>query len=152
MTHPTTTERAERLNASGLSLTTCWCGIIHSVPKALLDTVIAQGPNGTIYCPLGHSGCWPAGKTEEQLANEKAERLQRRLTAEQDTSARLQANLTAAKGQLTKARNRAAKGVCPHPSCKRSFVNVARHVATCHPELAALPKGPVSEADSGPQT
>jgi len=40
---------------------------------------------------------------------------------------------SATKGQLTKARKRADRGVCQH--CHRSFVDVARHVATKHPSV-----------------
>ena len=40
---------------------------------------------------------------------------------------------SATKGQLTRARKRAANGVCP--CCHRSFENVARHVAKQHPDF-----------------
>jgi septal ring factor EnvC (AmiA/AmiB activator) len=86
------------------------------------------------YCPNGHSQSY-TGKTEAEKLRERLERVEIQRDHAREEAERQKRIAAAAKGQATKAKNRAAKGVCPHPDCKRSFVDVARHVATKHPEL-----------------
>jgi hypothetical protein len=121
------------------------CHIEHGIPDDLRDRALAKpGPNGlAIYCPAGHRW-WFTGKTEEQklrerlaqrdedLARERARRDQAEADAEHERN-----RVRGYQGALGKAKKRAARGVCPAPGCKRSFVDVAKHVATCHPDLAA---------------
>lgn len=38
------------------------------------------------------------------------------------------------RGVVTKTKNRIGKGVCP--CCNRTFVELARHIATKHPDYA----------------
>lgn len=91
--------------------------------------------HATFYCPNGHPRAYTGpSPTERALQDAKrdAASLERQL-ANRDEDVRVaRASLTATKGQLTKARKRAAAGVCP--CCKRTFANVARHVAGQHPE------------------
>jgi hypothetical protein len=125
-----------------LVVTTCWCGMRHAVPEELRDFQLRQHRNGSeitaIYCPLGH-GHVPSGKGEaarlaEQLEQERA-KVQRqkdfaaRMIAERDQA---EASARSYKGAATKARKRAAAAVCP--CCKRSFVQLRRHLATKHPD------------------
>jgi DNA repair exonuclease SbcCD ATPase subunit len=58
-----------------------------------------------------------------------AERVQR------EEAERLGHQLIAARGQMTKLRNRVGKGVCP--CCNRSFENLKRHMVSKHPDYAA---------------
>ena len=111
-----------------LSVETCWCGTTYAIPTTLRDYMMDCKRNGrqqpNVYCPLGHtwffSGEAEVDKVKRQLANIEEElRIER-------------ASHSSTKGELTKSRKRAARGVCP--CCKRSFVNVARHVAHMHPE------------------
>jgi len=117
-----------------LRVTRCWCGMAHAIPQALYNHMLEQRDNNQkqdgCYCPLGH--VWIiTGESELDRERAKAERLERTL-ANRDESLRIErASHTATKGQLTKARKRAARGVCQH--CHRSFVNMAKHVATKHP-------------------
>jgi hypothetical protein len=97
-----------------------------------------RADHGTFYCPNGHSQYYPQDNAEEKLRKEK-EHLEARLRSEREyTERERQRRLTAerqraaAKGQVTKIKNRVSKGVCP--CCNRSFVNVARHMAGQHPE------------------
>lgn len=98
------------------------------------------------HCPEGHplvfNGPSDAEKRAE-TAEKEAKRLARIAEAErarvqfwQDEHKAVKKELTATKGQLTKTRKRAATGVCPVDGCHRSFVDVARHVRTKHPEFA----------------
>jgi hypothetical protein len=107
----------------------CHCGIAFAIPDALHTQAYNNGK--TFYCPLGH----PIVYSETE-----AQRVTRKLVAEERRTASLLAQLdqvkashSATKGQLTKARNRAARGVCQ--CCKRSFVDVARHMETQHPDF-----------------
>ena len=118
-----------------LVVETCWCGTVHAVPKALRDKMKRDHDDGRpqqgIYCPLGH--VWEfSGKGRAQTESERAERLAASLSATRDQLRAEERSHAATRGQLTKARKRADRGVCLH--CNRSFVNVERHVATKHPD------------------
>lgn len=114
----------------------CWCGMRHAVPVELVDHQLQQFNAGEtpidIYCPLGHS--WvPSGRSDLDLLKTQLRRAEARETALNARLDQEKASHAATKGQLTKARKRVAKGVCP--CCNRSFVNVARHMASQHPDL-----------------
>lgn len=127
-----------------LSIITCSatrCGVTF----ALDDEYIAdrRKDHVTWYCPNGHPRHYPAKNAEEELRDELA-RKERQLASERarrdqaEADARHQAAVArGTKGALARARKRAAAGVCPAPGCKRSFADVAAHVATCHPDLVA---------------
>ena len=68
---------------------------------------------------------------------EQLERVEIQRDHARDETRRARLQTAAAKGQLTKMRNRVARGVCPQAGCKRSFTNLHDHVATCHPDLLA---------------
>jgi hypothetical protein len=111
-----------------LSVEVCWCGIHHAVPTELVEMQRRQFRDGLrqvdIYCPLGHAWVRAGEGEATRLKRELAER-QAQLVATRD-------QLAAAEREASRARKRAAKGICP--CCKRSFVNVARHVAGQHPD------------------
>jgi hypothetical protein len=115
-----------------LVVTSCWCGIALAIP-ANLHSYARNHANYNVYCPLGHTFVY-RDTYEEQLKQER-----RRHEATRDLLAHEERSHSATKGQLTKARKRAAAGVCP--CCQRTFQNVARHVKTKHPEFdpAATP-------------
>lgn len=113
---------------SELVVLECWCGMPHAVPKSLREYQLRMHHDGVkvvdIFCPLGHAHI-PAAEPEVR-------RLERQLANTEEELRIERASHTATKGQLTKSKRRAARGVCPE--CRRSFVNVARHVAHMHPE------------------
>jgi hypothetical protein len=118
-----------------LTILSCWCGIVHAVPTDLRhyqERRFNKGEEFPIYCPLGHTHI-PAGKSQAAIERERADQLARELANRNDDLRIERLNHAATKGQLTKARKRADRGVCQH--CKRSFVDVQRHVATKHPEM-----------------
>jgi ABC-type siderophore export system fused ATPase/permease subunit len=118
-----------------LTVVTCWCGMTYAIPQAIYDHMLHKRNNNErqsdTYCPLGH--IWIiTGKSDLDKERERAERLARQLANAEEDARSERASHIATKGQLTRARKRADRGVCQH--CKRSFVNVARHVETCHPD------------------
>jgi len=121
-----------------LVIETCWCGMRHAVPKELREHQLRQHENGedvmAIYCPLGHA--WiPTGKGQAQIERERRDRAEARAKAIQDQLDAETRSHAATKGQLTKAKRRIGKGVCP--CCNRHFANVERHMSTQHPDYAS---------------
>ncbi len=105
------------------------CGISFAVP-AWWESGKRQTKT-TFYCPNGH----PQSFTAET----EAERLQRELNNQRQQNARLEdeareARVEAEKAKATTKRlkRRAAAGSCP--CCKRSFSNMADHMAHQHPD------------------
>lgn len=94
------------------------------------------------HCLWGHPQIFKPGKTDAEIAREERDEairqrdLERQRAArraeERDAALRREA---AAKGQVTKLKNRAAAGVCP--CCNRTFVQLARHMKTKHPTFKA---------------
>lgn len=130
MTTVTITEKLTVLHCSE-------CSVTFAITESFESD--ARRKRSTFYCPNGHSQWYP-GKTDKQL-REEAER--QAASAWEDAriaraeAAKAKRELTAAKKSAATAQKRAERGVCPHPDCKRSFVDVARHVQTKHPELAS---------------
>lgn len=119
-----------------LVVETCWCGIVHAVPRVLVEHQQRQHANGEkqtgIYCPLGHN--WIiSGKGELERQRERAAAFERQLACRDEDLRAERASHAATKGQLTKVRKRASAGICP--CCNRSFVQLARHMATKHPDF-----------------
>lgn len=117
-----------------LVVVTCWCGTQHAIPEGMRDYQLRQHDIGKayfVYCPHGHTHA-PAGeskvaKLERRLEHEREERA--RVAAERDQA---QASARAHKGAATRARKRAAAGVCP--CCHRSFKQLRQHMAKKHPD------------------
>lgn len=113
-----------------LETTVCWCGIHMAMPTNLLRN--ARDHATDVWCPIGHKFGWhetEADRLKKQLESAERTAASRLAALDQERSSH-----SATKGQLTKARKRAANGVCP--CCSRSFVDVARHVKTKHPTFA----------------
>jgi len=109
-----------------LTVTHCWCGIAVGIPSNLYR-VAHENKGHEVYCPLGHSFSWG------DSFQEKYEREQRRVKATKELLAQEERSHAATRGHLTRARSRAAAGLCP--CCNRHFENVARHVKTKHPDF-----------------
>lgn len=106
----------------------CVCGIQFGVPPSFIANKRTNA--GNLYCPNGHSLGWSkseADKLREQLQKANAATEWQRARAQ-----RLEKDLQSQKGQMTKLKNRVAKGVCP--CCGRSFTALARHMKTKHPD------------------
>lgn len=118
-----------------LVVESCWCGMNHAIPKVLADKAYRDGTK--VYCPLGHT--WVIRETKEDRLEKELARKNAALDQVKARAADLEATNSNLRGQVTKAKNetkrlktRAQNGVCPH--CQRSFVKLAQHVRTKHPE------------------
>lgn len=94
------------------------------------------------YCAYGHRQFYVEGETEadklrrerDRLAQQIAER-DDRIRAERDRADAAERRSAAARGQVTKIKNRVGAGVCP--CCTRSFSNLRRHMETQHSDYRA---------------
>jgi hypothetical protein len=113
------------------------CGITYALPQKWEDS--QRRLKGTVYCPAGCRLGWnksEADRLRAQLDQAKANaayQRNRREAAEAEAE-RAAARARGYKGALVKAKKRAAAGVCPVAGCKRTFADVARHVANQHPD------------------
>lgn len=102
------------------------CGVAFWVPAVFKSKRISD--KAIFYCPSGHSMAY-AGESDE----DKAARLANELAASKRNaqSAWEQSEKLAAANR--KLRRRAKNGVCP--CCKRTFKELAAHMASKHPEF-----------------
>lgn len=140
----------DQLTYSGrLIATRCWCGIRYAVPEEF-DQAAHENPKLATYCPLGHRGYFTKSAADELRQELERERnrttiLNARLDQARAAAAHERSRANAYKGALVKTRQRAAKGVCPVPGCRRHFVDVQRHVESKHPDFqrgVVLPDAP----------
>lgn len=137
LTHTLTFEKQDCIN----------CKIVFLVPEGF--TAQRREDCKTFYCPNGHSMVYSKEQTEEaKLRRERdrlkqeAARLEDRARAAERAEAAAQEHAeyqarraAAARGQVTRLKNRAAAGVCP--CCNRTFVNLQRHMASKHAGFTA---------------
>lgn len=128
------------------------CGIRFAAPASFFAA--RRKDCGKFYCPNGHVLSWH--ETDADRLRQERDLLKQRLAQKddelkhkdqqiesirsywQDAEDRVShesRRVSAAKGQVTKLKNRAAAGVCP--CCSRSFQNLKSHMATKHPAFAA---------------
>jgi hypothetical protein len=124
--------------SGSLTRTSCWCGIHYAVPSAFYSMIERQHRDGReqtkIYCPLGHT--WEfSGEGEAERLRRQLQEAQRRAKANRDLLAAEERSHSATRGHLTRTKKRVANGVCP--CCNRSFVKLAAHMKTKHPEYVA---------------
>lgn len=106
------------------------------------------------YCPNGHHQHYPH-KSDVEIQKERAEAAERdksylvnRVAEEHAATMAAQRRTLAYQGHLGKLKKRIANGVCP--CCKRTFGNVARHIASQHPDYAA-PEFVMPRSDERPE-
>lgn len=117
------------------AITCASCGIIFGVEATHLKNIKAD--SATFYCPSGHSqwfGEGEADRLKKQLAQEAktSERLETSLAHAREERDHNERRRAAAQGQLTKTKNRIAKGICP--ICNRYFPVMHKHMESQHPE------------------
>jgi hypothetical protein len=99
------------------------CGVLFAMTDSLVREL--RKSHRSFYCPNGHSMHYTAQTEEEKL---RAQAASLRAQLDQEEAAH-----KATKRQMANARKRAANGVCP--CCNRSFVQLARHMKSKHPDF-----------------
>ncbi len=107
------------------------CGCLFAVPAQVNDELVRTGRN--FFCPNGHSQHY-TDSTDKRLREERerSARLAARLDQAQAAREAAERRVSAARGQVTKIKNRVANGVCP--CCNRTFADLAAHMKTKHPD------------------
>lgn len=117
------------------------CGCEFAMTRDFYDN--RQRMKDTFYCPAGHAQHY-TGKSDKELRRE-AEARERaaldQLQAAEAENRRIKreaaAERKAAAAETNRQAQRSRGGVCP--CCDRSFVQLARHMKTKHPEHGKLP-------------
>jgi hypothetical protein len=119
----------------------CRCKAPMFLPAELYHSA-KRSPSISFFCAYGHSQHYPAGESEETKLRRERDRLAQRLAEKDDRITQLREHAqaaerraAAARGQVTKIKNRVGHGVCP--CCNRTFENLARHMANQHPTFTA---------------
>lgn len=113
-----------------LVVTSCWCGIHLAVPEDLYIEANRREQQ-SIYCPLGHTFVF--GDTIEKENRRLKQELEVELRNKKfwkDEAHKEERKAAAARGQVTKIKNRVKNGVCPF--CNRHFENLERHMHSKH--------------------
>lgn len=126
--------------------TCCRCGTPFGMADAIYAVAQQKREGFTFHCPNGHPQHYVTGESETDKLRRERDRLAQRVAEWQDeaTEAKKRAEAaerrtSAARGQITRLKKRAAAGVCP--CCNRQFTDLHRHMSAKHP-------GFVAEADA----
>ncbi len=111
-----------------LHAVTCFkCGIVFGLNATQRENLINS--HDAFFCPAGHSQAY-VGETDAEKLRKQLVATEQRLKFARDDRDAADRRSAAARGQVTKLKNRAHAGVCIR--CNRTFENVARHMATKH--------------------
>jgi hypothetical protein len=124
--------------------TCCNCGITFGMPESIQKR--RRDDHATFYCPSGHPQSY-RGETEAQKLQKALDAKTRELEQEKrstqwardgekradERAALSDRKAAAARGLVTKIKNRVGNGVCP--CCNRTFDNLQRHMGTQHPDF-----------------
>jgi hypothetical protein len=111
------------------------CGLKFGMAKDFWSARLKnRGPNNPFYCPNGHKQ-WFTGETEVQKLKKENEQLWAVIEREREYRGAADRRTAAARGQVTRMKNRVGRGVCP--CCNRTFENLSRHMTGKHPTFIA---------------
>lgn len=113
------------------------CGVEFGLTEETLRAL--RQSSATFYCPYGHARHFPQGPSREDVLRQERDSLRQQasryldqITEERNAREKEQRRAAAARGQVTRLKNRAKAGLCP--CCNRHFTNLERHMASRHPE------------------
>lgn len=115
---------------SDITRVTCWCSVEFAIPTALYNTCRGD-TRQAFHCPLGHSNVFR--ESDADVLRRERDRLKQALAQKDDEISFERKSAEAARRKVKRVERRANAGVCQ--CCQRTFSNVARHMATKHPEL-----------------
>lgn len=125
-----------------ISVGACYrCKCPMTLPVELYNAA-KRSSNVTFYCAYGHGQIFREGPTEADKLRLERDRLAQqlaykddRLREEREAREAAERQRSAARGQITRIKNRVGHGVCP--CCNRTFENLARHMNSKHPTFTA---------------
>jgi len=115
------------------------CGVMFAMTRAFAGERVKD--RRTFYCPNGHKRVFTGETEADRLKRELERERHDRKRAEELRQVALkearhnEIELRKTKTRLRNTRERVKNGVCP--CCHRSFVQLARHMATKHPGFNA---------------
>ena len=107
----------------------CRCGVAFGIPKDLHKEQLDDG--SWFYCPNGHRQHY-SESTEQKLKQQLREK-EREIQRQQQRAIQAESDAADKSRRYNRIRDRVSNGVCP--CCKRTFENLARHMATKHPDF-----------------
>ena len=110
------------------------CGIIYAAPSAFFKARHENknvGSSNGWHCPNGHYLVFKESLADK-IARER-DMLKRQLAQKDDEIAGWKREKEKAEKETRRVKKRATAGVCQ--CCNRTFSNVARHMATKHPNV-----------------
>lgn len=112
----------------------CNCGVEFAMTEDFYNERL--GDKRLFYCPNGHNQHYIGESWKDQIATLSAEKtaLQSRVNVERAGRERAEEKAQRETTKRKRLEKRVGNGVCPY--CKRSFVVLARHIHSKHPEKA----------------
>lgn len=116
------------------------CKTRFGMSEPIYRVAMERRGSAEFYCPNGHAQVYIKGDSEETKLRRERDQLKQQIAYHEDMQrqereAREAAERRAAgyKGAATKMKNRIKAGVCP--CCNRTFHDLARHIASKHPDI-----------------
>jgi hypothetical protein len=110
------------------------CGIHYAVDKIVMDYKRSRSSNDKENgwsCPNGHGLVFK--EYDADIQRRRAERAEQESARQQELRLAAERQAAAARGQVTRLKNRSKAGVCP--CCNRTFKQLAAHMANKHPSF-----------------
>jgi hypothetical protein len=107
------------------------CGVVHAIPEIKYAACLEEG--GYWTCPNGHSRGYEKGRLEREAVRRERDRLKQENARLEDEVAAARRETEKAQKKLKGHQRRVAAGVCP--CCNRTFVKIAMHMKSKHPEF-----------------
>ncbi|MFP3549729.1 hypothetical protein SB861_03305 [Paraburkholderia sp. SIMBA_049] len=101
------------------TITCCNCGVVFAMPDRLMNQLRQNGD--WFFCPSGH---------RQHFTETEADRLRRLLEAANRRNTELVDEVSRVQREKKRFERRITAGVCS--CCNRTFVNLARHMASKH--------------------
>lgn len=106
------------------------CGIQIVLPQQFYRHRLKD--HKSFHCVNGHIQQF-CGETEEEKLRKIVAQKDERIALERKWREEAERKTSAARGQITKIKNRVGNGVCP--CCNRTFQNLMQHMSTQHPDF-----------------
>lgn len=104
------------------------CGVLFAIGSRFMEE--RRADHETFYCPNGHTQYYPQ-KSEAEMLRQQLKWAESSAQSWRDQAETAEHRRRAEKAAKTRLKNRIANGACP--CCRRSFTDLARHMATQHP-------------------